>query len=267
MTLYTISDSTGETGAKIASAAMSFFPNVDAKTKHRVFVTDWDKAKAVLGKIATDPGPVIVTMADRELRDWIVEGVKELGLPVSTPIAPVVEMLEGYFGQTGHARPGGQHNIDDLYFRRVAAIDFAISQDDGAGRLAAADVILTGVSRTSKTPTCIYLACRGVRAANIPLVPGIAPPAALFEAADRGVPIVALTASPARLAQIRGERLESIGEDKSADYAALDQIRAEVAEARLLFERLSAPVIDVTRRSIEETAAAITALIEDKARS
>ncbi|MGB0507384.1 MAG: pyruvate, water dikinase regulatory protein [Pikeienuella sp.] len=266
MTLYTISDSTGETAAKIAAAAMSFFPKVGDKTKHRVFVTDLEKAKAVLAKIASDPGPVIVTMADDELRDWIIEGVQKLGLPVTTPVAPVVEMLEDYFGQPARARPGGQYHVDDLYFRRVDAIDFAISQDDGAGRLAAADVILTGVSRTSKTPTCIYLACRGIRAANIPLVPGISPSVALFEAAEKGVPIVGLTASPNRLAQIRGARLESIGEDRTADYAALDQIRSEVAEARLLFERLSASVIDVTRRSIEETAAAITALLEERAR-
>ena len=141
-----------------------------------------------------------------------------------------------------------------------------ISYDDGVSidRFLNADVILTGVSRTSKTPICIYLACRGVKAANLPLVPGVEPPESFFRAAEAGVPIVALTASPNRLAQIRGQRLEIIGHDKGAAYAELDRIRREVADARLLFDRISAPVIDVTRRSIEETAATIMAILRER---
>jgi hypothetical protein len=153
-----------------------------------------------------------------------------------------------------------QHRITPDYFERITALDYAIANDDGAlgSRFARADVILAGVSRTSKTPTCIYLAYRGVKAANMPLVPGRTPPEAFFRALDSGIPVIGLVASPARLAQIRGQRLEALGDRPSA-YADPDRIRDEVAEARLFFERHRIPVIDITRRSIEETAAAVMA--------
>ena len=159
-----------------------------------------------------------------------------------------------------------QHRLNNDYFDRIAALDFAIAYDDGAigTRLGQADVILTGVSRTSKTPTCIYLAYRGIKAANMPLVPGAEPDPAFFQAMARGVPVIGLTASPSRLSQIRGQRLEAIGSTKTAEYAELDQIRGEVADARLFFEQHGIPVIDVTRRSIEETAAEVLALLRER---
>ena len=159
-----------------------------------------------------------------------------------------------------------QHRITSVYFDRIAALDFAISHDDGAlgDRLMQADVILTGVSRTSKTPTCIYLAHRGVKAANVPLVPKTTPDPAFIAAIGKGVPVIGLTASPARLSQIRSQRLEAIGSVQTADYAEIDAIRAEVADARIFFDRHDIPVIDVTRRSIEETAAEILALLRSR---
>jgi [pyruvate, water dikinase]-phosphate phosphotransferase / [pyruvate, water dikinase] kinase len=166
-------------------------------------------------------------------------------------------------------RAGLQHRVSSEYFARISALDFATAHDDGAlgRRLLQADVVLTGVSRTSKTPTCIYLAYRGIRAANVPLLPKSEPDPALFAAIEAGVPVIGLTASPTRLAQIRSQRLAAMGAGHAPDYADLGRIRGEVAEARLFFDRHEIPVIDVTTRSIEETAAAILVILRSRGRA
>lgn len=264
--VHLISDSTGETVARVGAATVSLFEQDSIEKRLHVFVRSPAEADAVIEEIRREPGLIVLTMVDHALRQRIIEAAREMGAPFVPVLQPVIAALEDYLGAGATPRMGGQYKTDDLYYRRVDAIDYAMALDDGAlsDRLSRADVILTGVSRTSKTPTCIYLAVRGVKAANVPLVPGADPPPAFMEAVQRGVPVVALTASPSRLAQIRTHRLEMIGHDKGADYAALDQIRKEVADARLLFESLGAPVIDVTRRSIEETAAEILAILREK---
>lgn len=265
--VYLLSDSTGETVSRVGAAALSLF-KPKAERRLRIFIRSEAEVDAVIAEIRAAPGPVILTMVDSALRERLLAAAAEIGVPATPVLQPVIAMLEASFDRPARPRMGGQHVVDDLYYRRVDAIDFAMANDDGAllRRLSRADVILSGVSRTSKTPTCIYLAVRGVKAANVPLVPGVEPPAALFEAAARGVPVVGLTASPGRLAQIRSHRLEIIGHDRGADYATLETIRREVADARLLFERIGAPVIDVTRRSIEETAAEIMAMLRSAAK-
>lgn len=264
--VYLISDSTGETVSRVGAATVSLFDQADVEKRLHVFVRSRAEAEAVIAEIRKEPGLIILTMVDHALRQQIIDAAREIGAPTVPVLQPVIAALEEFLGAGATARMGGQYKTDDLYYRRVDAIDYAMALDDGAlsDRLSRADVILTGVSRTSKTPTCIYLAVRGVKAANVPLVPGTDPPRPFMEAVERGVPVVALTASPGRLAQIRTHRLEMIGHDKGADYAALDQIRKEVADARLLFESIGAPVIDVTRRSIEETAAEILAILREK---
>ncbi|MEL7465582.1 MAG: pyruvate, water dikinase regulatory protein [Pseudomonadota bacterium] len=264
--VHLISDSTGETVSRIGDATISLFDDGAVEKRLHIFIRSETEADAVIEEICREPGLVILTMVDHALRRRIIDAARQLGLPSVPILQPVISALEVYLGSDAAARMGGQYKVDDLYYRRVDAIDYAISHDDGAlsDRLVRADVILTGVSRTSKTPTCIYLAVRGVKAANLPLVPGTDPPPAFFEAVEKGVPVIALTASPSRLAQIRTHRLEVIGHQSDADYAALDQIRREVADARLLFDRIGAPVIDVTRRSIEETAAEILAILRDR---
>ena len=264
--VHLISDSTGETVSRLGDAAFSLFDSDQIDKRLHIFVRSAAEADSVIEDIRREPGLVILTMVDQAQRQRIVDALRDMGLPFVPVLQPVIGALEAYLGSGATSRMGGQYRVDDLYYRRVDAIDYAISHDDGAlsDRLSRADVILTGVSRTSKTPTCIYLAVRGVKAANLPLVPGAEPPAAFFRAIDKGVPVIALTASPSRLAQIRTHRLEVIGHDSGADYAALDQIRREVADARLLFDRIGAPVIDVTRRSIEETAAEILAILREK---
>jgi regulator of PEP synthase PpsR (kinase-PPPase family) len=183
-------------------------------------------------------------------------------MPCVAALDPLVASMARYLGASISTRVGAQHALDNDYFNRIEALDYAIAHDDGQGGtdLEAADVVLVGVSRTSKTPTCIYLAHRGVRAANIPLVPGAEPPPKLF---DLKKPlVVGLTVSPDRLIQIRRNRLIGLKEDRSTDYIETDAVREETVRARRLFERQGWPVIDVTRRSVEETAAAVLNLIQ-----
>ncbi|MEM7545052.1 MAG: pyruvate, water dikinase regulatory protein [Pseudomonadota bacterium] len=261
--VYLLSDSTGETVARLGTATLSLFDDVDVDRRLRIFIRSDADVKSVVDEIRAEPGLVILTMVDSALREVLLKAAADIGVVAVPALQPILVAMERFLDKTATRRIGSQYRIDDLYYKRIDAIDYAIAHDDGAlsDRLARADVILTGVSRTSKTPTCIYLAVRGIKAANLPLVPNVDPPSALFDAVEKGVPVFGLTASPTRLAQIRSHRLEAIGHDQGADYAALEQIRQEVADARLLFDRIGAQVIDVTRRSIEETAAEITALL------
>lgn len=265
--LHLVSDSTGETLHAISKAALAPFGDAEVRPVISVFVRSRKDLEAVFQRIEDHPGPVIYTLADPGLQAALVEFCAARGLTAYAPLDAVISVLSGALGMEADRRPGLQYQLDRDYFDRISALDYAIAHDDGAlgTRLMQADVILTGVSRTSKTPTSIYLAYRGVKAANVPLVPGVAPPQAFFEAIDAGVPVIGLTASPSRLAHVRSHRLEAIGAgDKTADYAEVDRIRSEVAEARLFFERHGIPVIDVTRRSIEETAAAILAELRSR---
>jgi regulator of PEP synthase PpsR (kinase-PPPase family) len=196
-------------------------------------------------------------MVDGRLRRQLTDGCARLALPCVSILDPVIAVLANHYGVETEGRPGAQHEMDAEYFERIAAMDFALAHDDGAGldSIDKADVILLGVSRTSKTPTTIYLANRGIKAANYPLVPGVPLPREIESA--RAPLIVGLTKDPARLVDIRRNRLRLLGGDQEAEYVDLDAVRKEVAEARRLYSRFGWPVVDVTRRSIEETAAAI----------
>ncbi len=267
LVLHVLSDSTGETASAAASAVLSQFDGLEVRRRQHVFVRAPRDVDAALARIGEEPGVVVYTLTDAALALRLREGCDALGARAVALLDPFFEAVADETGAERSLRPGRQHGIGGSYFARVAAMDYAMTQDDGAtpDRLRRADVVLLGVSRTSKTPTCLYLAVRGVKAANVPLVPGRALPEGLDAALAAGVPGVGLTASPARLAQIRSHRLEALGGGaEGADYADLDRIRDEVASARLVFERLDLPVIDVTRRSIEETAASVMALIRDR---
>ena len=261
--IHLVSDSTGETLSLAVAAVLAQYPGVTVRRHLHVFVRAEREIKKFVATLRRAPGPVFFTVLNAQLREWIETECAALGVAAADPLDAITHVLSASLGppRSDRAqRPGGQYVVDAAYFERMSALDFAISHDDGAAidRLRQADVILTGVSRTSKTPTCIYLAYRGVRAANAPLLPGRAAPDGLLSAAEEGVPVIALTANPVRLAQIRKQRLQALDQSPDeAEYADLDQIRREVSEARLLFERMDWPVIDVTRRSIEETAAAI----------
>ena len=212
----------------------------------------------VLRAIEKEPGPVLFTMINSDLRALLLEGCRNLGVPSISLLDPVIHTLATYFNVEVAGQPGLQHVLDAEYFERIEAMNYAMMHDDGqlTQDLNEADVILCGVSRTSKTPTCIYLANRGVKAANVPIVPGCPVPDELISASAPLV--IGLTKDPQRLLQVRRNRLRLLGQDDgTTDYVDPDAIREELTFARRLFSTNGWPVIDVTRRSIEEIAAAI----------
>jgi hypothetical protein len=258
--LHLVSDSTGETLNAVGKAACAQF-DMGRPIEHVYpLVRNRKQLERALAEIEASPGIVLHTMVNEELRAALEMRCRELGQPSFAVLAPVMSLLGNYLGAEVSHRPGAQHELDSRYFARIDALNYTMAHDDGqsAATLDLADVILVGVSRTSKTPTCIYLANRGVKAANIPIVLGIALPAEL-DHVKRPL-VVGLLASPERLIQIRRNRLLSLNEETETEYIDLDSVRSEVAFARRLFAEKGWPVIDVTRRSIEETAAAVLAL-------
>jgi regulator of PEP synthase PpsR (kinase-PPPase family) len=216
----------------------------------------------VAAGIATYPGIVLFTLVNAGFRQNLIDTCRKLQVPCISVLDPVFVALSSYLGREARGLPGRQHMMDAEYFGRIDAMHFAIAHDDGQmlDTLNQADVVLVGVSRTSKTPTCQYLANRGIKAANVPLVPAAPPPPQLL--AVKGALVVGLTKDPTRLVQLRRNRVRMLNQDEETDYTDLEQVKEEVAAARRLYTREGWPVIDVTRRSIEETAAAIMQLIQ-----
>jgi len=259
--VHLVSDSTGETLNAMARAVCARFNNVLPIEHIYALVRSQKQLERALGEIAEAPGVVLHTIVDQSLRAALESGCQKMDMPCIGALDPLVSILSRYLGAPLSTRVGAQYALDTDYFNRMDALSYALGHDDGQGGpdLARADVVLVGVSRTSKTPTCIYLAHRGVRAANIPLVPAAPLPASL--ASLNGVPVVGLTVSPDRLIQLRRNRLRALNETRDSTYVDSDAVRAETIAARRIFERHAWPVIDVTRRSVEETAAAVLNII------
>lgn len=255
--VHLVSDSTGETLNGVMRAAAAQYDNVKAIDHSYYLVRSERQLQRVLDEIENLPGIVLFTISNERLRDQLVRRCREVECPCIAVLDPTVDLLGRYLGLTSSHRIAGQHQLDASYFGRIEAVNFALAHDDGQGlsTIHEADVILVGVSRTSKTPTCVYLANRGVKAGNVPLVPGVAPPDELK--GIKGPMVIGLKISPERLTQIRRARLISLMEDPDAAYADEELVRDEIREATRLFERMGWPVIDVSRRSVEETAAAI----------
>ncbi len=262
-----VSDSTGETLNAMVTAALAQFDDVNVQIHSYALVRSEHALSRALDHIAIAPGLVFFTMANEALRAKLIARCDELLLDCIDILEGPVTSLRQFLGSKETHKVGRQHEMNQRYLERIEALDFTIQHDDGQSldTLDDAEVILTGASRTSKTPTCVYLAIRGVRAANVPLVPGMPPPPPLL-AAKKPL-VVGLWVSPDRLVQVRRNRLASMGETRSSDYIDIDRVRAEVAATRQLFERQDWPMIDVSRRSIEETAATILNLITDGRKS
>jgi [pyruvate, water dikinase]-phosphate phosphotransferase / [pyruvate, water dikinase] kinase len=255
--LHLVSDSTGETLIAVARAATTQYQGVASIEHVYPLVRNAAQLDRVMSEIEAAPGLVLMTLVDKELSEKLEAFCKENGCPCLSVLAPVHAMLQSYLGAVSTPRPGAQHMLNADYFRRIDALNFTMMHDDGqlTESLEDADVVLVGISRTSKTPTSIYLANRGIKTANIPLVPGIDPPAEL-DTLIRPL-VVGLVASPDRIVQIRQNRLLSLNASTESDYVDKDMVADEMVKARRLFARHDWPVIDVTRRSIEETAATI----------
>ena len=262
--LHLLSDSTGETLENIAKAALAQYDDVETIRHFWPMVRSEAHLERILQEIAHNPGLVLFTLVSGEMRRALETRCRALGLPAVAPLDPVNDALSNLLGQQAKARPGRQHVRPAAYFARVDAIQFTLAHDDGIGweNWEEADIVLAGVSRTSKTPTSIYLANRGYKTANIPIVPESPPPQKLFEL--KHPVVVGLTTSADRLIQVRRNRLLSLNQSPETAYVDQEAVAREVAFARRMFADNGWPVIDVTRRSIEETAAAIVALINDQ---
>ena len=263
--LHLVSDATGETITSVARACLVQFEGVHVTEHVWNLVRTKRQVEKVITGIERDPGVVLFTLVDPKQRSTLETACRKLQVPCVAIMDPTMAALSGYLGMKGGAKPGMQHVLDAEYFARIDAINFVLAHDDGqiTKDLNDADVILVGVSRTSKTPTCIYLANRGIKAANIPLVPGVELPRELF-AVTKPL-IVGLTKDPVRLVHIRRNRLRQLDQDQETDYIDLEKVKAEVATARRVFAEHDWPVIDVTRRSIEEVAAAVLQLHDRRA--
>jgi regulator of PEP synthase PpsR (kinase-PPPase family) len=267
--LHLVSDATGETLNSIARATVAQFEPL------RIIYHRWSLIRTrfqlhrVLEGIEADPGPVLSTVVDRALRTDLESTCARLGLAIVNVLDPVLALLQDQLGAPATARPGKQYVLDADYFRRIDAIHFVLAHDDGQAQpgIAEADVVLVGVSRSSKTPTSFYLANRGIKAANVPLVPSLPEPPGLE---DPHCPVIGLTLDPNALIEIRRHRLKLIAAGQGAghmrhdsgDYVDPDAVKAELLWARRLCTRRGWPVVDVTRRSIEETAATVLQLMQ-----
>ena len=262
--LHLVSDSTGETLRAISKAAIVQYSSVKAIEHNHPLVRTERQLQRVLQEIEQTPGIVLYTIVNRSLGEQLEKRCQELKLACVPVLNPIMKVFESYLGTPQTPTVGGQHVLDAEYFRRIDALNFTMMHDDGRlpEKLDDAQIVIVGISRTSKTPTSIYLANRGFKTVNVPLVPGLPLPGQLLEATKAF--IVGLVASPERIAQIRRNRVLSLSDRQLSDYVDRDLIAKEIAFTRQLCDRNGWPVIDVTRRSIEETAAAIVQLMEDR---
>jgi hypothetical protein len=255
--LHLVSDSTGETLEAVAKACLAQFEQAEPVKHFWPMIRSERQLDRVVEEIVERPGLVMFTLVNAAVRDRLQARCVTLGIPAISVLDPVLQAFGQFMGERATGLPGRQHQLDAAYFRRIDAVHFTMAHDDGIAPedLNDADIVLVGVSRSSKTPTSIYLANRGYKTANIPLVPGVPPPEQLIKA-DRPL-IVGLTTHLDRLIQVRRNRLRSLNQTDESDYVDEERVEAEVQAARRLFAQHGWPVIDVTRRSIEETAAAI----------
>jgi regulator of PEP synthase PpsR (kinase-PPPase family) len=265
--LHLVSDSTGETLITVARAAAAQYSKVAPVEHVHPLVRGQRQLDRVLAQIEEMPGIVLYTLLEEDLVERLEKKCRSLGLPYLSVLGPVLHLFQAYLGAESTHKVGAQHTLNAEYFRRIDALNYTMMHDDGqlTDDLEEADVLLVGVSRTSKTPTSIYLANRGVKTANVPMVPGV-PISPVIEQLKHPL-IVGLVATPERIVQIRQNRLLGLkahrDDDKYIDKAA---VANEISASRRLCARNNWPLIDVTRRSIEETAAAVLALLGERRR-
>ena len=270
LNIHLLSDATGDTLNALARAAVAQFDETQVTYHRWSLVRSRLQLHRVLEGIQAEPGPVLCSLVDEALRHELDAACARMGVSLLHVLDPVLEILQAQFGAPAKHKPGRQYVLDADYFRRIDAMHYVISHDDGQATrgIREADVVLVGVSRSSKTPTCFYLTNRGIKALNVPLVPGIEPPDALLTAP---CPVIGLTIDPKSLIDIRRHRLQLIGTGTQAGFASAgktDYVDHEAVEKELLWARRLCneqgwPTIDVTRRSIEETAATVLKLMDN----
>ena len=255
--LHLVSDSTGETVSSVARASMAQFDHVQAEEHVWPLIRTKGQLEKVIVALENNPGVVMFTLVDATLREMLRQACGKLGVPCIPILGHVIRDLANYLQEEARGSPGVQHSMTDDYFSRIEAINYALEHDDGQAtwELEQADIVLVGVSRTSKSPTCVYLAYRGYKAANVPFVPTCPLPDNMTTLKQPLV--VGLTISGERLLDIRKTRLQSLQQEIRTDYVDEERVREEIENAKKFFRQNGWPVIDVTRRSVEETSALI----------
>lgn len=255
--VHLVSDSTGETLVGVMKASTAQFRNATALEHLHALVRSEAQLERALEHIGSKPGVVLYTLVDQDRRKTLERFCMERHIPCVSILDPVLSMMGRYLGVSVSSEVGAQRTLDTAYYNRITSLDFAMAHDDGQAvmGLKEADIVLLGISRTSKTPTCIYLANRGYKAGNIPLVPGAPLPKVLDEITQPL--IIGLVSSPDRIVEIREARMRGLSGPGRSHYTDASSVRDEMREAKRLFARRGYPVIDVSRRSIEETAAQI----------
>ncbi len=256
--IHLVSDSTGETVHQVARAALAQFSDVSTTEHIWTLVRSVAHVDTIRTAVERNPGLLLYSIVDPKIRSLLEQLCKDLNVPSLSVLDPLVDLLATVLGYKQNSRPGGQHKLDRAYFERMAAVEFAVNHDDGLNMagLQNAQILLVGVSRTSKTPTSMYLANRGYWVANYALVPNVDFPLHYLEAYP-GLFVVGLTTDARRLAHVRRNRLQHLTDTQNESYADYDAISTELSKARRLFSAQGWPVLDVSRRSVEETAAAI----------
>lgn len=253
--IYIISDSLGETGAQVANAAVAQFNIDDFQIKRFPYVLDIISLQNILNDASKEKNVVIIyTLVDKGLLAYMEERVRENNIITVDLLSPILNSIGAILGDKPRREPGAIRKLDENYFRRVEAIEFAVKYDDGKDPVGAltADVVIIGISRTSKTPLCMYLANKNIKAANIPLVPESELPKEVLRISKKR--IIGLTNSPAKLNKIRKERAKTLGIAGVSNYASLDRILYEIEYAERVMKRIGCPIIDVSNKAIEETA-------------
>ncbi|MFS0723453.1 pyruvate, water dikinase regulatory protein [Paenibacillus sp. 1P07SE] len=265
--IYVCSDAVGETAEAVARAAMRQFAAEDVKLQRYGHIRSEEEIAAIVREAAAAGGFIAFTLVQPELREMMKEEAQQRGVRIVDVMGPMMQAYIDTFNGLPRREPGLLHTLDDAYYQRIDAVEFAVNFDDGkdARGLLQAEVVLIGVSRTSKTPLSIYLAHKGIKVANLPLMPEVKPPAELIPSAERL--IVGLTMDPAQMVKIRSERLKSMGLPAVSRYASEERIHEELRYAYEVMRSLSCPVIDVTDRAIEETAGIIVTWMHERERT
>ncbi len=252
--IYLVSDATGETAEKIVNAVLLQFPEKVVRLRRISHVRDKNSIFNCLDDALKDQALIVYTMVNRELAQLVNDECEALGIPHLDLITPLLSKASEFFGRSPRQTPGLLHHMDEEYFRRIEAVEFTVKHDDGQElrHLPYADIVLVGVSRTSKTPLSTYLAHRGWKVANVPLIRGMEPPAELMQVDPRRV--AGLYIDPQRLVELRATRLRHLGQDARAAYANLEEIEEEIRAAKNFFRRNGWVMIDVSGKAVEESA-------------
>jgi len=262
--VYQVSDSTGETLDRIFLALKAQFSNFEYKTIHFSFTRTRNQMDKIISKCKEEKNVIILyTIVDQALGKYLADKCKNNNIPCFEVLGNLISDFSKLLKQEASQKPSGQHVLDEEYYKRIEAVQFTMSHDDGKiiSDLDKSDILLVGISRTSKTPTSIYLANRGYRTANVPIIPNKNLPQQLIESSKKTCTI-GLVCDPSRLVDVRRNRIESLQEDRPGNYTDEKNIMNELENSKKLFKKYNWPTIDVTRKSVEETAASIIKIFD-----